>query len=180
MPTRGLAAQIEPVERPKQTQRSHAMVTRAVSTRHATAAVLHTYELLESILSALPLQKILDVRRVSKSWDAVIKRSKPLRTMLFLEAEPKKSLWVLDRNTFDLKPYEWGAREQRGEDWMHSQALSRPSICNPLLFKHDVNLRSCLKNRALTCEGLYLTAAPDLAKRRSIYHEVRLSIKNLY
>lgn len=167
-PDQGIAIRVKPSPTP----RSHAMLTRRITTRQSTAAVLDTYELLEAILHELPMEKILEVRQVSKSWDSLVKNSKPLRTKLFLEAEPRTCLWSLDRATLKLRPYEWGSREKMGEAWMQTQFLSRPSIANPLLFSHDPILRSPLAIRALTCEGLHFTASPDLAKKRSIVHEV--------
>lgn len=172
MPIRIITTHVKAAREACLSPRSHHMVTRAVSTRHSTAAVLQTYELLEAILNELPMQKILEARRVSKSWHTVIKRSKPLRAKLFLEAEPRKCLWSLDRATLKLRPYEWGSRERLGEEWMQTQYLSRPSIANPLLFSHDAMLRSPVEIRALTCEGLNFTASPDLSKQRSIVHEV--------
>lgn len=150
------------------------MVTRGMTTRYSTAAVLNTYELLEAIILELPMQQILDIRRVSKTWKAIIDRSKPLRTKLFLEPETSKCLWVMDRRSLHLRPYEWGARERLGERWMQNQAVSRPSVANPLLFKHDDALRSSLRRRALICEGLNFTASPDLTKQESnsIVHKV--------
>ena len=50
----------------------------------ATAEVLNTVELIESILSQLPTLDLLISQRVSSRWRDVIKKSKKLQTALFL------------------------------------------------------------------------------------------------
>lgn len=170
MPTR-----TKPSKEPIPISPNHNMVTRGMTTRYSTAAVLNTYELLEAILCELPMVQILEVRHVCKTWNKVIKQSKPLRTKLFLYPQPRNSLWIMDRKSLVLKPYEFGSRERLGDHWMHGQAVSRPSIVNPLLFKHDPTLRSPLGVRAMVCEAMYLTASPNMSKRSSIVHQVCLS-----
>ena len=51
----------------------------------ACAQVLSTYELLENLLLQLPLYDLLLAERVSKQFQAIIKRSKTIRQVLFRE-----------------------------------------------------------------------------------------------
>lgn len=51
----------------------------------ATIQVLHTYELLELIITFLPVRRILITQRVSKAWRAVVGRSLRIRQLLYLE-----------------------------------------------------------------------------------------------
>lgn len=50
-------------------------------------AALDTYELLERVLTNLPMKQLFVVQRVSLTWKAVIERSQPLQKKMFLLAD---------------------------------------------------------------------------------------------
>ena len=65
----------------------------------ASTAVAQTYELLEAILSELPLTNIVNLRRVNKTFDSVIQTSLPIRLKVGTP-EPRGQAWVWDRHGF--------------------------------------------------------------------------------
>lgn len=64
----------------------------------ACAAVLETYELLEYIISQLPARHIFSIKRVAKSWEALIKGSKRI--------QEARRLMPIDHLQFNIPGYD--------------------------------------------------------------------------
>lgn len=60
------------------------------------AKVLDTAELLEHILSFLPLKKLVGKQRVCKSWKALIETSPTLRRLCFLDSDLREIKYIED------------------------------------------------------------------------------------
>jgi hypothetical protein len=78
----------------------------AKNTLTAAEQVLNTTELLEHILSFLPMPKVLGKSRVSRNWKAVIDDSPALHKKLFLRHSGSQAE-VLSADHWFSKPQDW-------------------------------------------------------------------------
>ena len=154
-------------------ERNHGMLTRRITTSYARNAVFNTAELLESILSELPLENIIAVRLVNKHWNAIIVTSPRIRRKLFLAPEPKYETWACDRKYQTIHKWRPDVVEHFGREWARRQYPITPATLNPLLFTREPEAeRGTLMKRSEICESLRLLAKPDLANTTSIYRNM--------
>lgn len=114
------------------TASTHSMGTRQSTRTSVCNAVFMTTKLLEKVLLCLPLKDILLGQRVSKKWQAVIKRSTLIRKALFL-------LPTGDDKVVLYNHHPLGNRNRHGEGrWIRegdTQAIQQTVTMNPLLRK---------------------------------------------
>jgi len=143
------------------------MHTRSMTTDASRRAVLHTHELLESILDALPMPTLLSVRRVCKTWNNLLLTSPRLLRKLYLaptrEADVEK--WIIDKQTHVVRKYHRGDEARFGRAWTDRQGGLVVAELNPLFLRTVAEEREEGKTHAERydlCETLHLTCRPDL------------------
>ena len=67
-----------------------------MSTNMAAQAVFGTTELLEAILTLLPLPTLLSVHAVCRSWEAVVQKSSVLQQKLFFHPAKEETVWLVN------------------------------------------------------------------------------------
>ncbi|KAF2210195.1 hypothetical protein CERZMDRAFT_99613 [Cercospora zeae-maydis SCOH1-5] len=159
----------------------HAMVTRGIAKSMTQNALFNTGELLEKIITCLPAQTLIRVRRVNRIWNHTILTLPETRRTLFLDTEPlSRDFWVYDRRNDILQPYMSPMLEVYGTAWRDRQSYCRPTVLNPLLFAREKDFKTHrekvpdLHDRARTCESLRFVARPDLSKPlgSALHHEM--------
>ncbi|GIZ38549.1 hypothetical protein CKM354_000196500 [Cercospora kikuchii] len=162
----------------------HTMITRATTKLMTKNALFNTGELLEKVITHLPAESLISVRRVNKTWNHIILTLPSTRRTLFLEAEPvSHEFWVYDQRSRVLQPYEPSMLDVYGTAWRDCQSYCRPTELNSLLFMRDKDLKTGeekiapLQDRARTCESLRFIGRPNLniPLGSSLHHDMFLT-----
>ncbi|PIA97227.1 hypothetical protein CB0940_05962 [Cercospora beticola] len=173
-----------PATEKQTTTSAHSMITRGTTKLMTTNALLNTGELLERIISHLPPESLVTLRRVNKTWNHIILTLPVTRRALFLEAEPlSHEFWVYDRSSRVLQPYEPSMLDVYGTAWRDRQSYCRPTSLNPLLFMRDKDPKTGeekiapLHERAKICESLRFVGRPNLNMPlgSSLHHDMFLT-----
>ncbi|KAK5712170.1 hypothetical protein LTR17_018076 [Elasticomyces elasticus] len=86
-----------------QTNTSSARPTTRLTTKHSVInAVLLTTELLEHVLSQLPMKDLLLAQRVSRNWRNAIRQSPEWQQQLFMRPLREKFIWNLTLPDYDM------------------------------------------------------------------------------
>jgi hypothetical protein len=85
------------MEHEKRTTPSHAPIIDVNVQDTPRESVFGTAELLENILSFLPVKNVFCVQIVSKTWSSVIGSSVTLQQKMFLRPRDRPELWILDK-----------------------------------------------------------------------------------
>jgi len=143
----------------------HRMVTRAATTNAVRKAVLETNELLEAVLSQLPMQNLLLVRRVCKAWNALILTSPRILRKLFLAPERDTKEWIINRETRVVMQYSESNIKRYGRQGSDRQGSIITGKLNPLLLTGETDeVKNAMthEQRYERCETLTLTCRPNL------------------
>lgn len=158
---------------------THSMTTRLLSGLRAQQKVFSIHELFETILLHLPMEDIINLRRVSQRWDTTLRTSHALQRKCFFRRQSNPETWVMDTQTDSLRPLVTYANAKDAEGLWDAAINkkrflgSRPAILNPMLFtrgKDNANIP--LLARARKCETIRFLSRPDLSKRYSVYHDM--------
>jgi hypothetical protein len=85
------------MEHEKRTTPSHAPIIDVNVQDTPRESVFGTAELLENILSFLPVKNVFCVQSVSRTWSSVIGSSVTLQQKMFLRPRDRPELWILDK-----------------------------------------------------------------------------------
>lgn len=129
----------------------------------AAGNALGVAELLEAILSRLPVRALLAVQRVSKAWQAAIERSKALQDRLFFQSAPAKHKFLVTCTQFESSAFDFRHRQRTltvvqdrvpsgtpSPGYLQSlEAAINPLVCSlcPVPRKSDIDSRAATGER---------------------------------